>query len=140
MSEQPSSQGRLFLVVGLLAVLGIVLFAVVSLASNRICPGCKPTRSAWVSGLDECPQSTTYGDLVSEQANLYYDAELNEWRGTLDHRTPVEVLQELPDRGVMVVEGGGKRGYIQDVFIVDYDPAGGIQGPEPEYCADFYGD
>lgn len=98
-----------------------------------------PTRiplRRWISGVRRCPTSEYYGDLETETAGLYSDMDAG----------PANMIARVPhgaqvayhpfegdDEDMCKIEYDGTAGFTQCMFLVTYDPAGGVQ-PDESQC------
>ena len=90
-------------------------------------------RTAWISGYEDCPSHSEYGQLAVEAANLYRTADMPlPPVAKIPHSAKVDVLEECA-AGMCRVRFGGQEGYVQEVLLVDYDPSFGVR-PNPDNC------
>jgi len=104
-------------------------------STRPIAPVSESGKLGWISGVDTCPESVEYGLLIAKIVNLYPTVDVNPLNrlGSIPHGTKVEVLTTDANRGMTRVRYIGTIGYVQSLFVIDYDPRSGIQ-PDPESC------
>jgi hypothetical protein len=125
----------LIFAVVLLALAGICVTAFIGLAlyaaSRPVDPANAP-EYVWVNGIDRCPTSADYGDVVVDAPHLYRDIQFLEIAAEVPHGQQVELIQEFPDSGKVYVEWG-VTGYMDSIFVSKYDPASDLQ-PDDTHC------
>lgn len=91
---------------------------------------------AWISGIDDCPTSFEFGDLVAPNATFFrsINADFTDTFTPIAHRTKVERLTSLNRQGLVKVRYGGNVGYVQGILLVSYDPGGGVK-PDQQSCS-----
>lgn len=134
-SESPSparkSRAWLWLAAGalLLCIVVLVLGAAGWLLFARPQPA---LRDAWISGVESCPSHPDFGQQVVDKANLYPRRDMLPPVTPIPHGARVEVLEE-DSEGLVKIRYRGQAGYVQVIFIVDYDPAQGVR-PDEANC------
>ena len=103
------------------------------LDSNSRTPPTAPLRTAWINGIDKCPDCAEYDQLVMEIVNLYSNQDAPVPPLThIPHGAQIDVLEEaVTPPGLCKVRYDGQEGYVQNMFVVDYDP---IQENGPDKC------
>lgn len=89
-------------------------------------------RTAWISGVESCPSHPDFGQQVTDKANLYRSRKMLPPVTPVPHGARVEVLEE-DSEGLVKIRFQGRVGYVQAIFIVDYDPAQGVR-PDETHC------
>lgn len=132
----------LFIAIGVAVSIFVVLVLVVFVAV-KYTPSDKTylvntreetVRKGWVSGVDDCPSSPEYGELVAPVAGFYKtpDVGLNR-HGVIPHGSKVELLTTFDPSGMVKIRYEGREGYVQGIMLVSYDPREGVK-PNPETC------
>ena len=95
----------------------------------------KVIKVGWVSGYETCPTHKEFGILVVNSVHLYHSSNVSpaDIIEKIPHAAKVEVIQESSQNGTVKVRYEGTIGYIQDLFLVDYDPTGPVQ-PDESQC------
>lgn len=85
------------------------------------------SRPAWINGIETCKTSKEYGQLVAPDIGFYVSTEVNPATrmALIPHGTKVEVF-DFAD-GMQYIRYNGTMGYVQSVFVVNYDPATGVK-------------
>lgn len=68
-------------------------------------------------------------------SNVYLTSDVNPLNrlGSISHGAKIEVLAMDASRGMTGVRYAGKTGYVQSLYVIDYDPAAGVQ-PDQRVC------
>jgi hypothetical protein len=119
-------------------VLGVLLCIILLTAS---CQASAPTTAepgtpAWITGVETCPSSKEYGQLVVKSVNLYRSELVDTANviASVPHGAKIELLSSSKNsEGTVKIRYQGKIGYVQNLFVVQYDPATGVQ-PDKSSC------
>lgn len=96
----------------------------------------EPGAPAWVSGVESCPSSREYGQLVVRSVNLYQSeqVDLADVIASVPHGARIELISSSRNsEGTVKIRYQGTIGYVQSLFVVRYDPATGVQ-PDESSC------
>ncbi|MCP4594856.1 hypothetical protein [Neptuniibacter sp.] len=117
----------------LVACIVVVCCVAVAIASGSRTPPTASLRTAWINGIDKCPDSIEYGQLVMEAVNLYSNQDTPiPPLAHIPHGAQIEVLEEAANPlGLCKVRYDNQEGYVQNMFVVDYDPT---QEDGPDKC------
>lgn len=129
--RQSSVSSRLIIIaaLGLIFITMMILVGLPGTAQDRASvappvPTATPTviavRDAWIEARDTCPESPEYKQQVVPGAGLWESPGVKTKPGIVPHGALVGILSESAEW--THVDYGGKRGYVQSFFVVDYDP------------------
>ena len=77
-------------------------------------------RYAWIESRDTCPESSEYRRQVVPGAGLWESPGMKTKPGIVPHGALVSILNENAEWAH--IDYGGKKGYVQSFFLVDYEP------------------
>ena len=87
----------------------------------------------WISGYDRCPTSEYYGELQTDTAGLYAGMDGSDHMLRMPHGSKVVFYPDESDEKMCRIDYGANEGFVQCMFLVTYDPEGGVQ-PDESQC------
>lgn len=119
----------LFIIIVALFVIGFALWP----RSGASTPAKKITYG-WVSGVETCPTSKRYGELIFKEAAFLHRPKGESTGGAIDNIPHGARIEVIADGGsTLQIKYKGTVGYIDSILVIDYDPANGIR-PDKTAC------
>ena len=99
-------------------------------------PEPKPTPVPyWISGFNRCPTSEYYKDLETDTAGIYSEIDMGPQNVIMriPHGSQIRYFPDESDESMCRVDYGDVEGFVQCMFLVDYDPEEGVR-PDESQC------